>query len=130
MSGFRTPLRRARGLGSAKHGVGAFIGQRVSAVALIPLVIWGVAAARTLARGDFVIAGAWLREPLNVTLLSLAALAAFYHMHVGARVIIEDYFHWPATKALLLIGNFLLCAGAAAATVVCLLKVALAPEAF
>jgi len=42
MTGFRTPLGRARGLGSAKHGVGDFIGQRVSAVALLFLAAWGV----------------------------------------------------------------------------------------
>ena len=46
MSDFRTPLARARGLGSAKSGVGHFIAQRVSALALvvlIPLFVWSIA---------------------------------------------------------------------------------------
>jgi succinate dehydrogenase / fumarate reductase membrane anchor subunit len=38
MSDFRTPLARARGLGSAKSGVGHFIAQRVSALALVVLI--------------------------------------------------------------------------------------------
>ena len=36
----RTPLARARGLGSAKSGVGHWWAQRITAIALIPLVVW------------------------------------------------------------------------------------------
>ena len=39
-SDLRTPLSRARGLGSAKEGVHHFWAQRITAVALIPLVVW------------------------------------------------------------------------------------------
>ncbi|HEY5289546.1 MAG TPA: succinate dehydrogenase, hydrophobic membrane anchor protein, partial [Caulobacteraceae bacterium] len=49
MSDLTTPLRRARGLGSAKHGVGHFIGQRVSAVALLLLAPWALWSAYHLA---------------------------------------------------------------------------------
>ena len=42
MTSYRTPLGRARGMGAAKHGVGHFIGQRVSAIALVFLVLWAV----------------------------------------------------------------------------------------
>ena len=42
MATYRTPLGKARGLGSAKHGVGHFIAQRVSAIALVALLLWGV----------------------------------------------------------------------------------------
>ena len=38
--GLRTPLARARGLGSAKDGTHHFWVQRLTAVALIPLTIW------------------------------------------------------------------------------------------
>ena len=37
---FRTPLARARGLGSAKQGVHHWWAQRLTAIALIPLVVW------------------------------------------------------------------------------------------
>ena len=37
--GFRTPLGKVRGLGSAKEGVSHWWTQRVTAVALIPLVL-------------------------------------------------------------------------------------------
>ncbi|MEO8926635.1 MAG: succinate dehydrogenase, hydrophobic membrane anchor protein [Caulobacteraceae bacterium] len=125
MAGYRTPLGRARGLGSAKHGVGHFIGQRVSAAALVFLVLWGVWSAFFLARsGDYEVARSWLASPVNAALVVLTALAAFYHMRIGMAVIVEDYVHRPATKAVLLIANLFVCYGGAALTVVCLLKVA------
>ena len=37
---FRTPLKRARGLGSGKSGTGHFWTQRVTAIVLAPLVGW------------------------------------------------------------------------------------------
>ena len=126
MTGYRTPLGRARGLGSAKTGVGHFIGQRVSAVALVFLVLWGVWSAFFLARaGDYESARQWLASPVNAALLVLTAAAAFYHMQLGMAVIVEDYVHKPASKALLLIANVFVCFAGAALTVVCLLKVAL-----
>lgn len=130
MTGYRTALGRARGLGSAKTGVGHFIAQRVTAVALIFLIAWGVLAIPTLARGDFAAVATWLRAPLNICLTALLAAAAFYHMHIGMRVVVEDYIHRPITKAALLIGNFLVCFGGAGLTIVCLLKVALGTGAY
>jgi succinate dehydrogenase / fumarate reductase membrane anchor subunit len=121
----RSPLGRARGMGSAKHGVGAFIAQRVTAAALVVLVFWGVLAALDLARGDYDSATAWLRSPLNAGLAVLLAVAGFWHMQLGMRTIIEDYFARPATKAVLLVANVFACFGGAALTIIALLKVAL-----
>ncbi len=89
----RSPLGRARGMGSAKHGVGHFIAQRVTAMALVLLVLWGAGsrpspwrAATTSGAAD------WLRSPLNAALAVLLAFAGFWHMQLGMRTIIEDYF--------------------------------------
>jgi succinate dehydrogenase / fumarate reductase membrane anchor subunit len=122
---YRTPLSRARGLGSAKSGVGRFIGERVTSVALIFLVLWGLSSALTVARGGYDGAIGWLASPVNAVLLILLAVVGFYHMQVGMRVIVEDYIGKPATKALLLIANAFVCWGGMALTVVCILKVAL-----
>ena len=37
---YRTPLGRARGLGAAGHGAGHWLSERVSSLALVPLVLW------------------------------------------------------------------------------------------
>jgi succinate dehydrogenase / fumarate reductase membrane anchor subunit len=122
---FRTPLGRARGLGSAKSGVGRFIGERVTSTALVFLVLWGVWSALTIARGGYDDAIGWLGSPVNAVLLLLLMIVGFYHMQVGMRVIVEDYIHKPVTKALLLIANAFACWGGMALAVVCILKVAL-----
>ena len=125
MALIRTPLGRARGMGSSKHGVGHFIAQRVTAIALVLLVIWALAAGISLAHGDYDSAVVWLRSPLNAGLACLLAFAAFWHMQLGMRTIIEDYFARPATKAVCLLLNIFLCWGAGALTILSILKVAL-----
>ena len=127
MSLLRTPLGRARGLGSAKHGVGHFIAQRVTAIALVLLVLWGVAAAVSVAHGDYVSTSEWLHSPLNAALAVLMAFAAFWHMQIGMRVIIEDYIHKAGTKAILLVLNIFVGWLGGALTILAILKVALAP---
>jgi succinate dehydrogenase / fumarate reductase membrane anchor subunit len=127
MSVLRTPLGRARGLGSAKHGVGHFIAQRVTAMALVLLVLWGAAAAVSLSHGDYAAASEWLHSPLNAALASLLAFAAFWHMQLGMRVIIEDYIHKAGTKAFLLVLNIFVGWLGGALTILAILKVALAP---
>jgi len=125
MAVYRTPLGRARGLGASKHGVGHFIAQRVTAVALVILVIWGLLAALALSNGDYDTAAAWLRSPLNAALASLTAIAAFWHMQLGMRTIIEDYIARPGTKGALLILNIFVGWLGGSLTVLAILKVAL-----
>ena len=111
MSDFRTPLARARGLGSAKSGVGHFIAQRVSALALvvlIPLFVWSIA---SLPSADYETARAWIGSPLGAILTLLTLTATFYHMRLGLQTLIEDYIHKPVTKAFLLSANTLIAAG-------------------
>jgi len=111
MSDFRTPLARARGLGAAKSGVGHYITQRVSALALvilIPLFVWSIA---SLPSADYETARAWIGSPLGAILTLLTLTATFYHMRLGLQVFIEDYIHKPVTKALLLSANTLIAAG-------------------
>jgi succinate dehydrogenase / fumarate reductase, membrane anchor subunit len=124
MADLSTPLRRARGLGSAKHGVGHFIGQRVSAAALVILICWAFSQAPGLAKGGFDGARVWLASPVNAALASLLALTGFYHAQLGMQVIVEDYIGRPLTRTCLLILNAFVAWVAAAVAVISLLKVA------
>ena len=126
MTSFRTPLGRARGLGAAKHGVGHWIAERVSAAALIPLVLWGAFAAIRLASLDYYGAIAWLTSSaLNPTLLVLLVVTSFLHMHAGMRVVIEDYIEKHLSRAGLLLLNLFACALFGALAVFSILTVAL-----
>jgi succinate dehydrogenase / fumarate reductase membrane anchor subunit len=124
MAGYRTALGRVRGLGSAKHGVGHFIGQRVSALALIVLVLWGVYSALGLAQADYAVAAAWMHSPWHAGPLAFLLAVAFYHGQIGMRVVIEDYIHKPLSKYSLLILNLFVCWLGAAIGVFSILKVA------
>jgi succinate dehydrogenase / fumarate reductase membrane anchor subunit len=130
MTSYRTPLGRARGLGSAKHGVGHFIGQRVSAVALVVLVLWGVDSALGLARADYATAAQWLRSPWNATPMALVVAVGAFHMQLGMRTIIEDYIERRLTKQALLLISLLVCWLVAVVGVLSILKVAFGGGAY
>src|SRR6202011_4045295 len=125
MAGYRTPLSRARGLGSAKHGAGHWIGERVSSIALVPLTVWAAYGVIRLAGSDYGFAVHWVSEPLNATLLALTFAVAFWHMHAGMRVVVEDYIDKTLTKSALLILNLFVCGLAGALAIFSILKVAL-----
>jgi succinate dehydrogenase / fumarate reductase membrane anchor subunit len=125
MASYRTPLARARGLGAAKHGVTHWIGERVSAVALVPLTLWAAFGVLRLAAGDYGFAVAWISDPLNATLMVLTLAISFWHMHAGLRVVVEDYIEEALTKSALLILNLFVCGLAGALAVFSILKVAL-----
>lgn len=130
MAGYRTPLGRARGLGSAKHGVGHFVAQRVSAIALIGLVLWAVSSAFTLAKLDYPDAVLWARMPWNAILSALLIGVAAFHMKLGMQTIIEDYIESAHAKMGLLILNLFVAWLVGAVGVYSILKVAFGGGAF
>jgi succinate dehydrogenase / fumarate reductase, membrane anchor subunit len=99
----RSPLGRAIGLGSAKEGVAHWWAQRVSAIALVPLVLWFVVAVIALAGADRAVFVDWLHHPVPAVLLVLLLIATFYHGALGLQVVIEDYVESEALRIGLII---------------------------
>lgn len=87
----RTPLARARGLGSARSGTEHFWWTRVTAVANIVLVGWLTARLVCLAGADHATVKAALKSPLLALPLLLFVLSGIIHMRLGMQTIIEDY---------------------------------------
>ena len=127
---YRTPLARARGLGAAGHGAGHWLSERVSSLALVPLVLWIAYAGLQLAGTGYEGAVAWVREPLNAVLLTLLLAISFQHMHAGMRVVIEDYVENTMQRAAWLVLNLFVCVLFGALAVFSVLKVALGGAAF
>ncbi len=121
----RTPLGQVRGLGSAKHGAGHFITQRVSAIALLFLVPWFMIMLIGAVRGGHDGALAYIADPVNAVLIILAVGAALYHMRLGMQVVVEDYIARNSTKAVLLILNTFICVTLFAAAAYAVLKIAI-----
>ncbi|WP_293539508.1 succinate dehydrogenase, hydrophobic membrane anchor protein [Phenylobacterium sp.] len=125
MTDFRTPLSRARGSGAAGHGAAHWVAERVSAIALIPLSLWMVYAALVVSRTGYSGAVAFLANPVNAVLVVLVLVVSGWHMHAGARVIIEDYMHRILGRSALLVLNLFVAVLATALAVFSVLKVAL-----
>lgn len=120
-----TPLARARGLGSARHGAEHWWHERLSSVACLLLYVWLIVSLLTLPALDHRAVTEWLRQPSAAVPMLLLVLATFWHLRMGLQVIVEDYVHDEGNRflAILLIG-FAAVAGAAFA-LFAVLKIAL-----
>ena len=121
----QTPLKRARGLGSAKDGTHHFLVQRITAVALVPLALWVIWIALALVRADYAHARALVHQPCAAILLTAFVIATFWHAQLGLQVVIEDYVHsrWLEVTAQLAVKFF--CAVGALASVLAIVRIAL-----
>ena len=88
-----TALHRVMGLGSAKAGTSHWWLQRTTAVALIPLLVWFLAALVAHASSGHAELIAWLAKPLVAVLMILMLVALFQHLRLGLQVVAEDYLH-------------------------------------
>lgn len=111
----RAPLKRARGLGSAKRGAGRWWVERLTGAALIPISLWFVWLVLRLPHLDFTAAHALIGNPVNAGLLILFTAISFWHGALGLQVVIEDYVHtrWIELGLLVLV-KFLAVLGAVA----------------
>lgn len=120
-----TPLRRAIGLGSSKSGAEHWWLQRVTAVALIPLLVWFLAALVAHAGSGHAELVAWLARPVTAVLMILLLVAAFQHLRLGLQVITEDYVHADRLKFALVASIHGICLALMAAGVFAVLLIAL-----
>jgi succinate dehydrogenase / fumarate reductase, membrane anchor subunit len=120
----RSPLGRVMGLGSAKEGVAHWWAQRLTAVALIPLLLWFVIDVIRLTGAPRAAVVAWLHGPFAAITTVLLLLAVFYHMALGVQVVIEDYVHSEWSKITLLVLNKFVAFALAAAGIFAVLRIA------
>jgi succinate dehydrogenase / fumarate reductase, membrane anchor subunit len=124
----RTPLARVRGHGSAKSGAHHWWGQRLSAIALVPLLLWFIASLTTATTMEYATAVEWMSCPWNSTLLILMIGAMFYHAQLGLQVVFEDYIssHWLQVTSIIAVRflAFLL----AVVSIIAVLSIALGGE--
>src|SRR4051812_44261898 len=97
----RSPLGKVKGLGSAKSGTNHWIMQRLTAIALIPLVVWFVVLViKASVNAEQLLD--YMHSPLNAVAMILFIGVSLYHGASGMRVIIEDYVHCPCGKIFLI----------------------------
>ncbi|GEM_PF-477080 len=108
MTDYRTDLSKVRGLGAAKKGVGTYMAQRVSAVALaalLPFFVYGLLCALPDGYDGL---KAWVSSWSGALLIAGFITAALYHGRLGVAEIINDYIPRPGARAFWLLINTLL----------------------
>src|SRR6476469_4634549 len=101
----RTPLARARGLGSAKEGVHHWWAQRLTAIALIPLVVWFAISLVMLSGADYQVVRAWIGSPLVMLILTIGI--GLHHGQLGVQVVWEDYTEGAFRVVMIVLTKFL-----------------------
>lgn len=122
---FRTPLARARGLGSAKEGVAHWKLQRITSVSELILEIWFVIQLVRMFGSSYDEWVAWFTSPINASLMAVWMVSVFYHTKLGLQVVIEDYVHGRAMKIASLLALNLIAFGLAGASLVSIITISL-----
>jgi succinate dehydrogenase / fumarate reductase membrane anchor subunit len=120
----RSPLRRVTGLGSAKGGASHWFVQRVTAVALVLLGLWFVAALASLGGASHGNVVSWLASPVSSSLAVLLVLTAAYHALLGLQVVIEDYVSGHGKRIVVLLAVKFALVVAAVIGVIAVLRIA------
>lgn len=122
MSDFQTALKRVRGLGSAREGVGHWWTQRLTAIALAPLSVWFVWLMCRLSASDYATARETLGSPRHAIPMILFVYALFHHAQLGLQVVVEDYVHQRSAEVgLLILIKFVFLAAGLTSTIAVLL---------
>ena len=105
------------------HGVSHWKFQRISAIAMIPLVIWFTSSLMLVLMEGYEQSIEWLQSPINATGLILLFGTLYFHATSGLQVVIEDYVHHEGLKTVSLILIKLLAVLLGTLSILCVLKI-------
>ena len=119
----KSDLAKVQGLGSAKHGVGHWKIQRLSAVGMIPLILWFIPSLMLTIISGYNEAILWIQNPFNATGFILLLGTIFFHASLGLQVVIEDYVHSEGLKIISIIFVKLSSILLGVLSILCVLKI-------
>ena len=118
----RTPLARVRGLGASHSGTSDFWRQRLTAVAMVLLIVPVIVVVMMLLGRNQAGAKEILGLPLVAIVMLLFIVASVWHMKIGMQVVIEDYVHGEMTKLAAIMANNFFSVAVALASIYAILK--------
>jgi len=121
----RTPLGRVRGLGAAKSGLSHWWHQRLTAIAMVPLMGWMIWLVLNLAGASYAEAAALVSHPAHATIMMLFVGVGFWHASLGLQVVLEDYVSHEGRRMMAIIAVKMLAILLASLSMFSILKIAL-----
>jgi succinate dehydrogenase / fumarate reductase, membrane anchor subunit len=118
----RTPLSRVRSLGASHSGTGDFWRQRLTAVAMVLLMVPVIVVVMMLLGRNQAGAAQILGSPLVAIIMLLFIIASAWHMKIGMQVVVEDYVHNEKLKLAIIMANNFFSIAVALASVYAILK--------
>ena len=118
----RTPLARVRNLGASHSGTSDFWRQRLTAVAMVLLMVPVIVIVMMLRSSNQAGAVQILGSPLIAIIMLLFIIASCWHMKIGMQVVIEDYIHGEKVKLASIMANNFFCIAVALASIYAILK--------
>lgn len=101
----RTPLGRVRNLGASHSGTSDFWRQRLTAVAMVLLMVPVIVVVMMLFGRNQAFAAQTLGSPGVAIIMLLFIIASAWHMKIGMQVVIEDYVHSEILKLAAIMAN-------------------------
>ena len=118
----RTPLSRVRSLGASHSGTSDFWRQRVTAVAMVLLMVPVIIVVMMLLGRNQAGAAQILGSPAIAIIMLLFIIASAWHMKIGMQVVIEDYLHHEKLKLAAIMANNFFCVAVALASIYAIFK--------
>ena len=116
-------LKKVMKMQSKSHGVVHWKLQRISAIAMIPLIIWFVSSLVFSLINGYDQSITWLQSPINATGMVLLFGTLYFHAASGLQVVIEDYVHNEGLKIMSLILIKLVSVLLGVLSILCVLKI-------
>ena len=117
-------LNKVQAMKSLKnHGLAHWKLQRISAIAMVPLVIWFTSSLMLVLINGYEQSIEWLQNPFNATGLILLFGILYFHAASGLQVVIEDYVHHEGLKIVSLILIKLIALVLGVLSIICVLKI-------
>lgn len=118
----RTPLSRVRNLGASHSGTSDFWRQRLTAVAMVLLMVPVIVVVMMLLGRNQAGAAQILGSAPIAIIMLLFIVASCWHMRIGMQVVIEDYVHNEMVKLGCVMANNFFCIAVALASIYAILK--------
>ena len=118
----RTPLGRVRGLGTSHSGTSDFWRQRLTAVAMVLLIVPVIVVVMMLLGRNQAGAAQILGSLPIAIILLLFIVASAWHMKIGMQAVIEDYLHNEKLKLVAVMANNFFSIAVALTSIYAILK--------